>query len=133
MNRDECDFNLLINIGVVLVKEGRRVEVLPALHEKDVDFRQKVLPGVKMNKNPDLRIDGEYWEVESPEWPYKKTNISNRIRRGQEQADALILFFAKEVNIKSVESILTAKFKSYLRFKKAEVWVKFKRVGSYIK
>jgi hypothetical protein len=43
------------------------------------------LRGVRMNKNPDLRIDGEYWEVEAPEWPYKRTNIDNRIIKGQEQ------------------------------------------------
>jgi hypothetical protein len=103
------------------------------LHEKDVDFRRKVLPGVRMNKNPDYRINEEYWEVESPDWPYNRKKINNRIRKGQEQADALIIFFSKEVNIKSVEVIIQARFKEHQKFKKAEIWVGCKRLGTYIK
>jgi hypothetical protein len=127
------DYELLIAIGIVLANEGKKVELLPTLHEKDVDFRRKVLPGVRMNKNPDLRVDGEYWEVEAPEWPYHRTKIHTRVRKGQEQADALIIFFAKEVNIKSVEVIIQARFKEHQKFKKAEIWVNYKRMGSYIK
>jgi hypothetical protein len=102
----DSDYNLLVAIGIVLANEGRKTELLPKLHERDVDFRNKVLPGVRLNKNPDIRIDGEYWEVEAPGWPYKRININNRIRKGQEQADSLIIHFAKEVNIKSVETII---------------------------
>lgn len=129
----ESDYQLLIAIGIVLANEGKKIELLPKLHEKDVDFRRKVLPGARMNKNPDLRINGEYWEVESPEWPYKKLNIDTRVRKGQEQADALIIFFKKDVNIKSVERIITARFKEHHKFKKAEIWVCYKKVGTYIK
>jgi hypothetical protein len=129
----DSDYELLISIGIVLANEGKKVELLPRLHEKDVDFRRKVLPGVRMNKNPDLRINGEYWEVEAPEWPYHRSKIHNRVRKGQEQADALIISFAKEVNIKSVEVIIQARFKEHKKFKKAEIWIKCERIGSYIK
>jgi hypothetical protein len=111
----------------------KKVELLPKLHQKDVDFRNKVLPGAKMNKNPDLRINGEYWEVESPEWPYRNTNINRRIRNGKEQADALIIHFAKDVNLKSVEALIKGRFKDHRNFKKAQVWVRDKRMGNYIK
>lgn len=129
----DCDYELLVALCIVLANEGRKTELLPKLHEKDVDFRNKVLPGVRMNKNPDLRIDGEYWEVESPQWPYHRTKIHTRIRHGQEQADYLIIHFAKEVNIKSVETIIHARFKEHRKFKKAEIWVGYKRIGTYIK
>jgi hypothetical protein len=86
-----------------------------------------------MNKNPDYRINGEYWEVESPEWPYKRQCVDRRIRKGQEQADALIIFFSKEVNIKSVEVIIQSRFKEHRKFKKAEIWINYTRVGMYIK
>jgi hypothetical protein len=62
VDNTESDYELLIAIGTVLANEGKKIELLPKLHEKDVDFRRKVLPGARMNKNPDLRIDGEYWE-----------------------------------------------------------------------
>jgi len=129
----ESDYGLLIAIGIELANEGSKVELLPKLHEKDVDFRRKVLPGVRMNKNPDLRINGGYWEVESPQWPYKRLSIDRRIRKGQEQADALIIYFIKEVNIKTVEGVIKDRFKEHQKFKKAEIWVKCKRVGTYIK
>jgi hypothetical protein len=133
VDSNDSDFELLLAIGIVLAHEGKKVELLPKLHEKDVDFRRKVLPGARLNKNPDLRINGEYWEVESPRWPYKFLNIDTRIRKGQEQADSLIIFFSKEVNIKSVEVIIQARFKEHRKFKKAEIWVNLKRMGAYIK
>lgn len=133
VDSDDSDFDLLVAIGVVLANDGEKVELLPKLHQKDVDFRNKVLPGAKMNKNPDLRINGEYWEVESPEWPYKNTNINRRIRNGKEQADALIIHFAKDVNLKSVEALIKGRFKDHRNFKKAQVWVRDKRMGNYIK
>jgi hypothetical protein len=129
----ESDYELLVAIGIELANEGRKVELLPKLHEKDVDFRRKVMPGARMNKNPDLRINGEYWEVEAPEWPYKRVKINTRIRMGQEQADALIIFFAKKVNIVSVERIIQDRFKDHRNFKKAEIWVNYKRLGTYMK
>ena len=133
VDTSDSDYELLVAIGIVLANEGQRTELLPKLHERDVDFRNKVLPGVRMNKNPDLRINNEYWEVEAPGWPYKRININNRIRKGQEQADSLIIHFAKEVNIKSVETIIEARFKEHRKFKKAEIWVCCKRLGTYIK
>ena len=66
VDSNDSDFELLVAIGIVLANDGEKVELLPKLHQKDVDFRNKVLPGARMNKNPDLRINGEYWEVESP-------------------------------------------------------------------
>jgi hypothetical protein len=133
VDNTESDYELLIAIGTVLANEGKKIELLPKLHEKDVDFRRKILPGARMNKNPDLRINGEYWEVESPQWPYKYQNVDTRIRHGQEQADALIIFFSKKVNIKSVEGIIQARFKKHRNFKKAEIWTSQQRLGTYIK
>ena len=133
IDNTESDYELLIAIGIVLANEGKKIELLPKLHEKDVDFRRKVLPGARTNKNPDLRINGEYWEVESPQWPYKRLSIDRRIRKGQEQADALIIFFAKEVNIKTVEGVISERFKEHQKFKKAEIWITCKRIGTYIK
>jgi hypothetical protein len=59
----DTDYELLIAIGLILANEGKKVELLPKLHEKDIDFRQKVLPGARTNKNPDFRISEDYWEV----------------------------------------------------------------------
>jgi hypothetical protein len=71
--------------------------------------------------------------VEAPEWPYKDININTRIRKGQEQADALILFFTKQVNLRSVERIIKGRFKVHQKFRKAEIWMNYIRMGTYIK
>jgi hypothetical protein len=76
VDADDSDFELLVVIGIVLANDGEKVELLPKLHQKDVDFRNKVLPGAKMNKNPDLRINGEYWEVEC-------TSMGERQKNGE--------------------------------------------------
>lgn len=127
------DYTLLISIAMMLADEGKTVELLPKLHEKDVNFRKKVLPGVRMNKNPDLRIDGLYWEVEEPKHPYGNNNINQRIRKGQEQADNLILHFRKNVSIALVESLLKERLRYHHQFRRAEVWINCKRVKQYTK
>jgi hypothetical protein len=70
---------------------------------------------------------------ESPEWPYKDVNINNRIRKGQEQANCLIIFFTKPVNVKMVERIIKGRFKDHRNFKKAEIWVGYQRIKTFIK
>ena len=62
VDTNDSDYELLVAIGIVLANEGQKTELLPKLHEREVDFRNKVLPGVRLNKNPDLRINGEYWD-----------------------------------------------------------------------
>lgn len=133
VNAEDSDYLLLIDIATHLAKEGKTVELLPRLHEKDIDYRKKVLPGVRVNKNPDLRIDGLYWEVEQPQYPYKNSSIDRRIRKGQEQAENLLLHFSKSVNIKTVKSLIIERFKQHRYFKKAEIWICRKRVGVFIK
>lgn len=75
----------MVNIAPYLAKEGKIVELLPRLHEKDIDYRRKILPGVRANKNPDLRIDGLYWEVEEPKYSYKNNSIDQRIRKDKDK------------------------------------------------
>ena len=81
--------------------------MLPVIHENDVTFRKKLLQNVKHNKNPDFRINGEYWELESPSYPYKYNNIDARIRKGSLQADRLLLHFNKAVPYTLIEKVVS--------------------------
>ena len=47
----ESDYRLLIAIGIVLANEGKKVELLPTLHEKDVDFRRKGPSQIQKGRN----------------------------------------------------------------------------------
>lgn len=72
--------------------------MLPSLNEMDIAYRNKIMPGVKINKNPDFRIDGNFWELEQPTFPYNYKKIDQRIRKGYQQANRLILHFESLVN-----------------------------------
>jgi hypothetical protein len=76
-----------------LLEYFNKIEILPTLHESDFLYRQKLLTGVKQNKNPDYKIDNIYWELESPSFPYNYNKISQRIRKGAQQANNIILYF----------------------------------------
>jgi hypothetical protein len=88
----------LVETGKLLLSICKRIEMLPALHEMDAVFRKKLMPGVKHNKNPDYKIDGSYWELEQPTSPYNYRKIDQRIRKGYQQANKIILSFKKHVN-----------------------------------
>lgn len=50
INSKDSDYHLLVNIATILAQEGKTVELLPRLHEKDVNFRKKILLGTRINK-----------------------------------------------------------------------------------
>lgn len=74
-----------------------------------------------------------YWEVEELKYPYKNNSIDQRIRKGQEQAENLILHFSKSVHINSVKVLIKERFKQHRQFKKAEIWICKKRVRIFTK
>ena len=87
------------------------------------------MPGVKLNKNPDFKIDGDYWELECPTYPYKYEKIVQRIRKGYHQANNLILYFHKPVNGFTVQKAIKDRFEINKEFKEAIIIVGNKVVG----
>ncbi|MEN9523113.1 MAG: Contact-dependent growth inhibition CdiA C-terminal domain [Bacteroidota bacterium] len=87
------------------------------LFEKESEFRLKVLPIAKHNKNTDLRIDNNYWEVELPSFPYSFKRIDQRLRKVAHQADHVILFFKKSFSLKTVQTVADGKLKSTINLK----------------
>ncbi len=88
----------LLHAGGLLLTLFKKIEILPSLNEMDVAYRNKVMPGTKSNKNPDYRIDGKFWELMQPTYPYNYKKIDQRIRKGYQQANHLILYFENPVN-----------------------------------
>lgn len=105
------EFFLLVKTGSILLNLFQDVRILPSLHEADIIYRRKLMPGVKNNKNPDFKIDGIYWELECPTYPYNYNKIVQRIRKGYNQADQVILYFAKVVNGFTIQKAVQDRFK----------------------
>ena len=112
---DQADFKELMIVSLLLFEKFKLIEILPIIHIQETTYRKKLLPNVKQNKNPDFRLDGEYWELECPKFPYRYINIDTRLHKRTAQADNVILYFKKHVNSTTVKNIVKERMK---RFKK---------------
>lgn len=111
------EYFMLVREGTILLQVFKEIKILPALHERDLAYRRKLMPGVKSNKNPDFRIDGVYRELECPSHPYNYNRIVQRIRKGYNQADKLILYFEKAVNGFTVQKAIQDRFRIRRNFR----------------
>ncbi len=89
------DYKIIEKVAKEKAKLGHTVEILPEIQMNDLERRKSVLPGVKGVKNPDLRIDGLYVDVKSPESAKK---VVTRIMQGADQADAVIVDWHSHYN-----------------------------------
>lgn len=103
-NYKRSDFNDLYEISVALANEGKKVEILPEIPAQEKDLREKLLPGVYENKNPDLRVDGKYYEVKRPE-KMKFDTLSMNIRKASKQAANIIIILDTEFDIPFLENL----------------------------
>jgi hypothetical protein len=129
INAEEYRLNLLIAHDKA--RRGHCVCILPTLHEKDIRRRQ-ILFDAKHLKNPDLRIDGHLYEVESPSKPYKVNNLKNRIAAGAEQANRVIVELEIFIDINQMRRASKAKFIDHkdlelIEFKYKETYTQFHR------
>ncbi|MDM8176856.1 minor capsid protein [Olivibacter sp. 47] len=88
---NKSDMKALMQIATELAEKGGKLDVLPEIHAKEAELRNKLLPDTKGNKNPDLRIDGKYWEHERPTLPVTWDKVENRIRAGNKQANRVLI------------------------------------------
>ena len=58
------DHKAIMETAKVFAKNGSYIEILPEINRKGFEkFREIVFPNFNLNKNPDLRIDGVYYDV----------------------------------------------------------------------
>ena len=58
------DHKAIIETAKVFAKNDSYIEILPEINRKGFEkFREIVFPNFNLNKNPDLRIDGVYYDV----------------------------------------------------------------------
>ncbi len=91
VNTSAPDYTLIETIAKEKANKGDRVEILPEIHQMETALRAILLKNVKENKNPDLRINGQYVEVKDPIIPYGKNSIGNIINLAAAQADNIIV------------------------------------------
>lgn len=83
------DYNDILNAAKAFAKEGKVAEILPEINVRDKEFRAIVFPDLNSNSsNPDLRIDGEYFDIKRPS-AFK--NILNNANKASKQGASVII------------------------------------------
>ena len=94
LDKSNSDYNDLISIACYFARKGKTVHILSAIHHKDTKYRDvygSLIGTIYYRKCPDLLIDGEFYEYESYERPFKAKKISHMIKRGADQSDRIII------------------------------------------
>ena len=94
LDKSTPDYNDLLSIACWFARKGRMVKVLTSIHYKDPKYHEifgSLIGTMFYRKCPDLLIDGEFYEYESYERPFKANKISHMIKRGVEQSDRIII------------------------------------------
>lgn len=109
VDKEAKDFATVHQVAFDKADKGHMVEIMPVIHINDAEARKKIFPGVMGNKNPDLRIDGQYTEVERPETS-KKAAISRRIRLGARQANNVIISLPEAADEAMLRDVAKGRF-----------------------
>ena len=94
LDKTNSDYNDLLSIACYFAKKGKTIYILSPIHYKDARYHDvygSLIGTIYYRKCPDLIIDGEFYEYESYERPFKAKKISHMIKRGAEQSDRIII------------------------------------------
>lgn len=89
LNKGE-DYPNIKNVAQQFLKDGsKNIEIMPEINAKSLHkFREKIYPNYDLMKNPDLRIDGKYYDVKRVE---SLKNIQRNANRASEQKAIAVL------------------------------------------
>ena len=103
------DYDEVLGVAQHFAENGSKVEIMPEIYVTETEARDKIMPDAKKGKNPDLRIDGVLWEVESTT---QFDNVTKRLSGGYKQADNVVLLLKYEQNA-SLEHISNLMFNTH--------------------
>jgi hypothetical protein len=126
VDANTSDYREVYEIAVDKALCGCIVQILPVLNEHD-PLRVSIFAGAKKRKCPDLRINGVYAEVKTPNDILHARKINKNIKAAHEQADYVIINLRSEFSAERLKAIAKGRFLSHL----ALVLLEFKMCGVY--
>jgi hypothetical protein len=106
VNEQASDYNDVLNVAKAFANEGKNVQMLPIIHQKEIEARAKLLPGYTSKvHSPDLGVDTDYWEVEKTDGATKR-NVKDRIKDGLKQADNVYLIMGNDAHLELANELL---------------------------
>ena len=68
VDRTKQDYNSIFTAAKRFAEKGKIGEILPEINQKELNrYRATIFPNYTLNKNPDLRIDGLYYDIKEIE------------------------------------------------------------------
>ncbi|WP_407846958.1 phage minor head protein [Chryseobacterium sp. KCF3-3] len=90
------DYKSILQTATEFAKQGQNAEILPVLHRKEFkDFRKVVLPDYSLDKNPDLRVGKQYYDIKEVE--SLSNSMKNANRAAKQDAIAVIQYDGKDL------------------------------------
>lgn len=87
----KSDYESLRKVAKELAEQKQwQLDILPEIHAKEPELRERLLPDTIGVKNPDLRINGKYWEHEKPTEASWKS-VERRVKEGAKQANRVLI------------------------------------------
>ncbi|MFD2874050.1 phage minor head protein [Mucilaginibacter ximonensis] len=110
---DKPDLEQLQQAAEALANAGKKVEILPEIHAAESALRDELLPDAKPNKNPDMRVDGNYTEVKAPGAPLSVDKLEKAISKGIRQANDLVILLEEDFDKDALKSAAENRFNLY--------------------
>ena len=107
------DLNDLLKVGTILADKGISVQILPEIHASETELRAELLPGVKGDKNPDMKVDGNYAEVKTATDPASYTRLQKLIANAEKQADRVIILLEEKYSEDVLKAAANDRFKAF--------------------
>lgn len=107
------DYDDLLKVGEALADQGITSHILPVIHTSEDELRAELLPGVKEDKNPDMNIDGEYYEVKTPTDPITYAKLQKNVADAAQQADRVIVLLDQEYSTDLLQKVAEERFRTF--------------------
>lgn len=126
VNVNANDYQYIENIAIEKAQQGTQVDIMPTLGNVNDPLRDIIFPDAKYAKSPDLRINGELWEVEQPT-KNKLNTVKHSIDEAAGQANYVIINLIHEGNENFMKRVAIGRFKDHVNLQVIE----FRNNGNY--
>lgn len=97
VQREKQDYQSILTAAKRFAEEGKKAEILPEINQKELkQYRATVFLNYKLNKNPDLRVEGVYHDIKEIE--SLKTITRNANRAASQGAIAILQNDNEDIN-----------------------------------
>ncbi len=108
LNPEKSDFKNVLAVAKEFAKKGGNVLMPPEIHFSEKEARAKLLPGIKGNSNPDIKIGEQYFDVKTP--TVKSKAVKRMIEAAEQETIPVITDLQQSFTAKDVDYLSNRAF-----------------------